>query len=414
MKSPKNMITLFILISLLAGLFSFSGLAAATDAEQGTGFAVPVLIVNTSFLNVRVGPSVDYAVLITVVGGTELPVLAIASDNVWYQVNTVAGVGWVNVTFTLPRGSFRHVPVMRLSDIHADLALGLGQGGGAVTDADAPGTTATSSAAASGRTWGARLISGVTLRTGPSDDSTGIGLFFPDPNSLDVYPIINQFAAFPTVWYQIVLPEVGAGWVKDVNITVTAMGCTPDFAVAYVLAGADLKANPDGTPLPFPSPTISEGNEVYIVGYGRNNQALIERIDGVTGWVGADVLQIRSTNLVYRCDLLPAGAPTLGAGGGSTTPGGTTTVTTSGRPSGPHVVVNTGNLNIRSGPAVGFSVVATVPGGTQLSVVGRAADGVWFLVEGDFGQGWLNNQFTLFRGSYSSVPVVDVRAWFNN
>ena len=63
---------------------------------------------------------------------------------------------------------------------------------------------------------------------------------------------------------------------------------------------------------------------------------------------------------------------------------------------------------MRSGPAAGFSVVATVPGGTELAVVGRASDGVWYYVEGTFGRGWLNSEFVLFRGDYGSVPVVDL------
>jgi uncharacterized protein YgiM (DUF1202 family) len=78
------------------------------------------------------------------------------------------------------------------------------------------------------------------------------------------------------------------------------------------------------------------------------------------------------------------------------------------RITGNRVIVNTGNLNIRSGPAAGFGVVATVPGGTELAVLGRAPDGVWMYVEGLFGRGWINNQFVLFRGDYGTVPVLDL------
>ena len=54
----------------------------------------------------------------------------------------------------------------------------------------------------------------------------------------------------------------------------------------------------------------------------------------------------------------------------------------------------------------GLSVVVTVPGGTELAVVGRASDGVWYYVEGHFGRGWVNSQYVLFRGDNGSVPVV--------
>jgi uncharacterized protein YraI len=72
----------------------------------------------------------------------------------------------------------------------------------------------------------------------------------------------------------------------------------------------------------------------------------------------------------------------------------------------PHVVVNTGFLNARSGPGAQYSVVATLSGGTELPVIGKAEDGVWFLVRGPFGQAWLNNEFTVFRGSIDAVPVI--------
>jgi uncharacterized protein YgiM (DUF1202 family) len=73
------------------------------------------------------------------------------------------------------------------------------------------------------------------------------------------------------------------------------------------------------------------------------------------------------------------------------------------------VIVNTGNLNIRSGPGAGFSTIATVPGGTELPVIGRAADGVWHLVQGSFGQGWINIEFAIFRGDYASVPILNIQ-----
>ena len=67
------------------------------------------LVVNTSFLNVRTGPGVGHDILTTVRGGTLLPVIAIGSDRVWYQVETSAGNGWVNSRYTVGRGDFSGV-----------------------------------------------------------------------------------------------------------------------------------------------------------------------------------------------------------------------------------------------------------------------------------------------------------------
>lgn len=65
----------------------------------------PYLVVNTAYLNVRSGPGVGHNIVTTVRGGTNLPITAIDSGRVWYQVNTSAGSGWVNSTYTVVRGN---------------------------------------------------------------------------------------------------------------------------------------------------------------------------------------------------------------------------------------------------------------------------------------------------------------------
>lgn len=71
------------------------------------------------------------------------------------------------------------------------------------------------------------------------------------------------------------------------------------------------------------------------------------------------------------------------------------------------VVVNTGNLNVRSGPGPQFSILGSVPGGTTLPVDGTTPDQAWFLVASPFGAGWVDGEFVVFRGSIASVPVFD-------
>jgi uncharacterized protein YraI len=72
----------------------------------------------------------------------------------------------------------------------------------------------------------------------------------------------------------------------------------------------------------------------------------------------------------------------------------------------PHVVINASFLNIRSGPGAQFTIVTTLSGGTEIAVLGMTPDNVWFLVLGAFGQGWVNSEFTIFRGSIASVPII--------
>lgn len=391
MKTLQSKSILFFILICIVLAFS-AGVVLGRDNEQQSSFATPILVVNASFLNVRTGPGVQYAVLVTVVGGTELPVIGIASDKVWYQVNTDAGVGWVNVSFTLPRGEFRYVPVIRLSDLDA---ANLGQGGGGV----APVGTSTN-VASSNRLWGLSVIGG-DLRDGPSDNARKLRIAVgPDLNN--VYPLVNETFNEGRLWYQTNIPGIGAVWNEAHQFRVRPLICFAGQSAGVAVEDGGLGGGPDGTS--SPGITVSVGDEFHILD-AREGLAKVQLFDGSQGWLPIDKVAQRSSNVVSYCaGVSPTSASASNSSSGSTTNSTTPAITAPAR-----VVINTGNLNIRSGPSAGFSVVATVAGGTELAVIGRAPDGVWYLVEGSFGQGWLNNQFVLFRGSYSAVPVVDIR-----
>ncbi len=419
MKPQKKLVAIMLLLSLALGVFVSGGTAMAAEDEQGM-FASPILVVNTSFLNIRVGPAVGYSVLAVVVGGTELPVLGVAPDGVWYQVATGVGPGWVNVTFTLPRGDFSHVPEVDFRDASTTTTTtttSLGQGGGGVVSS---GTTewvcggATSPEAAARwavRPWGVSLILASNLYLEPENTSPVVReLVGPTPD--DIYPIQCQTYANGELWIRISVPGEGMGWVEAHRFVYRPLVCCVSNQTAVVLTGsANLGGGIDGTVI-VGTYQVHAGMEAYVVGMAENSIKL-ELFDGTVGWVPPEVVASRAENIICHCDgSLCGGAPAPWQANTTTTvTTGTTVVSpvvTTGI-TGPHVVVNTGNLNVRTGPGAGYSVVATVPGGTELAVIGVAPDGVWFWVEAHFGRGWVNNQYTLFRGDYGSVPTVDFR-----
>ena len=51
--------------------------------------------------------------------------------------------------------------------------------------------------------------------------------------------------------------------------------------------------------------------------------------------------------------------------------------------------------------------MTTVPGGTQLSVLGMNSDASWYLIQGDFGRGWIDTDFIIFRGNINLVPTLN-------
>jgi uncharacterized protein YgiM (DUF1202 family) len=71
-------------------------------------------------------------------------------------------------------------------------------------------------------------------------------------------------------------------------------------------------------------------------------------------------------------------------------------------------VVNTGALNVRSGPGVGFNVVATLLNGQSVTLIGRNAHSSWVQIRTSTGlQGWVNARFLLSNIAIPSLPVTD-------
>jgi LysM repeat protein len=74
--------------------------------------------------------------------------------------------------------------------------------------------------------------------------------------------------------------------------------------------------------------------------------------------------------------------------------------------SGSLAAVNTGNLNVRSGPSVQFSVVARVPYNGTVTLIGRADKGTWVQVRlANNMVGWVNS---IYLRSYADISLLPV------
>lgn len=424
MRRPFNRISLILLFAFCVGIMAFSPVALAAEPQQQ--FVAPRLVVNSSFLNVRSGPGIQYSVLLTVVGGTELPVLGRASDNVWFQVSTVIGVGWVNVQYTVPRGSFDNVPVINLSDFIATnaqttavtIGLPLGQGGGAPAPDVAASTVPTTSGTirvtlSNNRVTTVSLnerfravinVEAVNIRTQPIDNAPTLGTLFRDDTN--DYPILGSSKDKNAVeWIAVEHPDLGVGWIEAAKV-IFRLSRASGTVVQITANLIQLTDAPNGSGNNLP--ILQSGAEGFLRDISRDsNFVKIELGDGTTGWVpfnsvvtrtGTPTDEIDFTTLAGSVPVTTAGTTTTGA-----------TITAGGTVSNfdvPHIVINTGFLNIRSGPGAQYSIVATLPGGSELPVIGITADSVWYLVQGSFGQGWVNSEFTVFRGAIQSVPII--------
>lgn len=388
----KRTISVFILLFILIGAILP---AQAAQQEQRSEFVAPIMIVNTSFLNVRTGPSAQYTVLLTTVGGTELPVLGVAPDRVWYLVSTVAGIGWVNSEFTVARGDFANVPVITLEEYLDDIAPLITEDDGIVEDADTVGSTGF----VAGRDWGISVLENHPARIRPTIGAESPGTIVGTRDR--IYNILEATTADGIVWYRINDDFLGSIWVEGPKTFFRPFACTDDFSVVVMTQGVRPAIGPDGSGTLDGNLVVDTGLEAYLLDF-QSQQYKVELIDGNTGWIAADDAVIREEAGIAKpfCD-------TAAARRTVTTEDGTRTGTTGGpQLQGPRAVINTAFLNVRSGPGAQFTIVTTLSGGAEVPVLGIAPDGVWYLIGGDFGEGWINSEFTVFRGDGTGLPIV--------
>jgi uncharacterized protein YraI len=382
MKTRFRVLMLICTLGLLVGILP-AQLVGAAPSEQRANVAAPIMIVNTSFLNIRTGPGIQYATLVTVVGGTTLPVLGVAEDRVWYQVSTVVGVGWVNSQYVLARGNFANVPLAEAPPLIDERAV-------IISD-----DTAVDFGFSSQREWGISVTVDQPLRYEPSINSAQIQGLGPDPRL--IFTVVGATFADGVPWIQIQLPDGKVGWLEQTKVIFRPFAC--ELSAVQITQNVDLKKGPDGSG-PDTAVYVSAGQEAYLLNR-IDNQFQVELIDGAMGWVDVSFIAVRDRNSVYSQYCANGGFAGRSTGlANSVIPDGVA------RASIPRVIINTGYLNIRSGPGAQYTSVIALPGGTELSVLGRAADGVWYLVQGPFGQGWMNIEFVLFRGDGSRLPII--------
>jgi uncharacterized protein YgiM (DUF1202 family) len=222
-------------------------------------------------------------------------------------------------------------------------------------------------------------------------------------NRQTIYPLNNATFAEGTPWYQLTIPGTGTGWLMEQFVVLRPCGVTENN-VAIITRGTGLVSGPDG--VTAPSFGLDAGEEVYIVGI-QEGLVKVEMIDGSTGWVSLESTVGRdNSQLTSFCTTVPTTTTATGPFTTTTTVTGTTLNVPTASLVAPRVVINTAFLNIRSGPGSQFTVVSTVPGGSELPVFGLTRDGWWYLVQGTFGQGWVNKDFVLFRGDIDVVPII--------
>lgn len=356
-----------------------TNLASGTNIPAGA----PHVVVNTAYLNIRTGPGVGHNILTIVKGGTALAVTAIDSGGVWYQVETSAGTGWLNRTYTAERGNFSGVPRT---------------GGSTVSDAPPVEIPAGAPHLVVNTAY-------LNVRTGPG---AGHNILTTVRGGAKL-PVL--MIASGNVWYQVQSPA-GVGWVnRTYTVTRGNFSGVAREGIPGLPSPADLGG---GTDFPAGSPHLVVNTAFLNVRSGPGaGHSIVTVVKGGTNLL---VTEIDSGGVWYKVET-SAGPGWVNSkyavGRGNLSSVSRTGARAPVPPEGAHLsgptpraVVNTAHLNIRSGPGIGYAVITDVPGGTTLAILGKSAGRNWYKVEGSFGQGWLNNHYVVFRGDFSRVKVV--------
>jgi N-acetylmuramoyl-L-alanine amidase len=249
-------------------------------------------------------------------------------------------------------------------------------------------STSQSSAESSGYT--AVIATGaLNVRSGPGITFTRTAVVY---QGTTVTMLGRNYSA---TWIKIQLPNGHQGWVNAAYtypstaiINLPIVDSTPPpapTATAVIKTGAlNVRSGPG---VAYSVVTVSQqGHVVHLLGRNANSSWVKVRVfSGQEGWVNASYI----TPNVPISSLPVVSAP------------GVT----------PTAVVNTGALNVRSGPGVGYSVVAWVQQGQTLSLLGRNANSSWVQVRTPSNHtGWVNASLVTANVAISSLPVVGATA----
>jgi uncharacterized protein YgiM (DUF1202 family) len=275
-----------------------SVVGAPVIVDQGGGMSndlplttdTPYAIVMATYLNIRSGPGINYAVLGQAYASETLPIIGRTNDQRWYQVETRFGDGWVYAAYVVTRNEYGGTPV----------------------------TTAETTAAVAGPV-GIVNTGALNLRSGPGMQYTSLGTLAGGAQG----QIVGRSADWS--WWLLNTP-IGTGWANAIYILVRGDTST----VSYVAPGTTVE-------------------------------------------------------------------PSTGVAGGTAPEPAVT---------GPMAFVSTGALNIRSGPNSVFASLGTVYAGTRMPIIGQSVDRGWWYVESPFGNGYVSKLYVIAEGDTSSVPVV--------
>jgi uncharacterized protein YgiM (DUF1202 family) len=190
---------------------------------------------------------------------------------------------------------------------------------------------------------------------------------------------VTGVSADRAFWY--VETSIGNGYVRAQDVAVTggeSVAVIDPGLTASITTGV---ANVRGGPGPDAKRlgSLPGGQQFYVLSQQPDGGWIEIRWKYGTGWVKAELTSLAGSTPV-------AAAPTT---------------------DGPYAIVDTGNLNVRSGPGLQYTILGSVAGGDILPILGRTEGGVWLLVSTVYGEGWVNSIKVITRNYFGGAGLED-------
>jgi len=338
----------------------------------------PVAIINTGAANLRYGPGIGYEVVAVANQGVTVSLLGRNADSSWIKVQMSNGTqGWVSA------------PLLSTSTVLSTLTL----------ISDVP-----------------NLNAAAIVATGALNVRSGPGVIYSVLTNVSMGQSIGLIGrASDNVWVKARLSTGQEGWVNSSLIT-------PNVSISS-LPLVDIPAPPE-PPVPVApgaqlslrtGPSLSDtvighvfqGQRVQAIGRNDSSTWLKVRIleTGLEGWISAAFVQV---NVAVSSLPVMTGGSTAPAATATPVPVSTAVPTATPAPLDGAAIVTSGALNMRSGPGIGYGVVAIVYQGHTVVLIGRTSDSSWAKVRNSANQeGWVNATYLSSNIAISSLPVVD-------
>lgn len=351
-------ICLFLALPGQALAGSESGFSLTATNQLSSLFAAGTAKINTGALNVRSGPGVAYGKVAVVYKDQTVNLLGRNADGSWVKIQLNNGIeGWVNATLVIPSVAISSLPVLA--------------------------STST-----------AHVASGnLNVRSGPGVTYSSVAV----AGSGDALILLGRNSN--TTWIKVRLANGTEGWVNATLISTSiALSSLP------VLDGGSTSAEPTGTVATGALnirygpgsgynviATLTQGQPVVLLGRTESSGwAKVRIYNGAVGWANAAYLNMSvafsSLPVVAASSPAPSPAPAPSAAAG--------TVTASA-------------LNVRSGPGLGYGVIAGIYQGQHVNVHGRSADGGWLKISFGNTTGWASSHFIQVNVPFYTLAVLN-------